>query len=218
MNLGQMQTQISAAIKRGNSLDGIIPMWLSQAARLLEQNYTFSWMRRSLTYTIAAGNVALVQVLSPLVKSVEWVKPILPDSGNTDGTQFYGPPLVGVEEEQVTGINGGWPQGYWIDGQDGNYNLCFDAIPHEDFKFRVRHAIYTNWPTDPTAQPTLLLRAEMALFAQTLLLFANQQRDAGMATIYGNVLQQALTVLLNSEEELKMQHQNDLKMNYSGLS
>lgn len=211
-----MKDQVSSAIGRGTSLDAIVPMWISQAARLLEQNYTFSWMRRSANYTIAAGNVPLVQVMSPLVKSIEWVKPVVVSNG--DGTNYYGKSLVGVEEEEVLGISGGNPSGFWLDGQDGNYNLCFDAIPHEAFSFRVRHAIYTSWPTDLAASPTLLLRAEFALFAQSLVLFANQKRDPAMAATYGSILQSALTVLLNSEEELKMQHQNDLKMHYNGLN
>lgn len=218
MNLGQMHDRVSGAIKRGTSLDAIIPFWVSSAARLLEQNYTFSWMRRSIEYTIVAGNVPLVLTLNPLIKSVEWVKPIWP-SDTTDGTVWYGQPLVGVEESEFLGITGGNPEGYCISGSPGtaDYTMLFDAIPHSDYKFRVRHAVYTDWPTDDAATPTLLLRGEFALFAQTLMLFANEQRDPRMAATYGSVLSSALSVLLNSEEELKMQHQNDLKMHYSGL-
>lgn len=215
MNLGQMHSRVSGAIRRGTSLDSVIPFWVSQAARVLEQNYTFSWMRRSANATILSGNVPLSYALSPLIKSIFWIKPMLDEQ--SDGTVWYGDKLIGVEEEEVTGITGGNPQGYWLDGQDGSYALNFDAIPHQDYKFRTRMAVYTDWPVDDAATPTLLLRAELCLFAQTLILFGMEQRDDKMIAMYQAVLQQALQVLLNSEEELKMQHQNDLKMQYSGL-
>lgn len=216
MNLGAFQSMVSSAIKRGTSLDAIIPLWVSQAARVLEQNYTFSWMQRTTNHTIVLGTIPLVLTLDPLVKGVSWVKPKC--ATNSDGTEWYGDPLFGADEIEVLGINGGNPAGFWLNGTDGGYSLSFDAIPYADFVFKMRWAKYTDWPTDPAATPTLLLRGELALMSQTLILFANQMRDARMAETYGGILQGALNTLLRSEEELQHGHQNDQKMRYSGLS
>lgn len=212
MNLGQFHAQVSSAIKRGTSLDAIIPMWVSQAQRLLEQNYTFSWMGRSSDSSLPAATTFLT--LDPLVKNIEWIKPRWVGSGNT---VWFGDPIVGVDERMVTGIGSGNPSGFYLTGDEGSYKANFDAAPGEAWLFRMRWHKYTEWPTNDAATPVLLLRGEMALFAQTLVLFANAQRDARMAEVYTGILQGALSTLLRSEEELKMAHQNDLKMGYSGL-
>src|SRR5690606_31996899 len=125
------------------SLDAVIPTWVSMAARVLEQNYTFSWMRRRETITFPAGDVPLVYALDANVKSVNWVKQILDEPG--DGTEWYGDPLVGVDDASVLGINGGNPSGYWIDGSDGSYALNFDAIPRSEYKIKLSWNRYTDW-------------------------------------------------------------------------
>lgn len=216
MNLGQFHSRVSNAIKRGTSLDTVIPFWVADAARLLEQNYTFSWMRRTIEHTFAAGVVPLAWTLDPLVKSVQWVRPVL--YSGSDGTKCYGDPLIGVEEDQVTGIDGGMPSGYWVDGQDGGFKLCLDSIPAQPYTIRTSLAVYTDWPILDAATPALLLRGQSALMFQTLILFANEQKDPRMVDNYTSLMGGALNTLLRSEEELKMQHQNDLKMQYSGLS
>jgi hypothetical protein len=211
MNLGDFKTMVSSAIKRGSSLDAIIPLWISQAARLLEQNYTFSWMWRTTDESIPAGIEPLVLALDPLIKQVHWVKPKLV-STNTDGTEWYGEPLYGADELEVEGLSGGCPTGFWLLGTDGGYTLNFDAIPQMDFPFKMRRAKYTDWPTADDSTTTLLLRGEMAHFAQTLILFANQMRDANMASTYGGILQGALNTLLRSEEDLQHGHQAEQYM------
>lgn len=215
MNLGAFHDLVRSAIKRGSSLDALIPLWVSQAARVLEQNYTFSWMTRTTTVTFAAGSVPLEHTMSGLVKQVDWVKPILDQPG--DGTEWYGTPLRGIEEVDLLGISRGNPAGFWLTGADGVYKLCFDAIPVDQYKVKVKQSVFTDWPTAEASTPVLLLRGEMCLFAQTLILFANQQRDPRMAETYGGILQGALGTLLRSEEELKLSHQNDLKQEYQGL-
>jgi hypothetical protein len=215
MNLGQFHTRVSSAIKRGTSLDAIIPSWVAQAARLLEQNYTFSWMARKNDVTVAPSASPISYDLSPLTKDVEWIKPIWTSDG---GSVWYGDPLIGVDERQVTGITGGRPVGYWISWDDQEApTLHFDALPGSEYKFQIKWNSYTDWPVADEATPQLLLRGEMALFCQTLILFANEQRDPRMAETYTGLLQGALNTLLRSEEALKMSHQNNLVMGYSGL-
>lgn len=214
MNLGQFHSRVSGAIKRGSSLDAIIPFWVSDAARILEQNYTFSWMRNTNTVTFPTSDVPASYALSPLIKSVNWLKP---QWEGTDGSVWYGEPLPGVSDEKVEGISGGAPSGFWLEGTDGAFVLKMDFIPSDEYKVRLSWNKYTAWPVDDAAEPTLLLRGQTALFFQTLILFANEMKDPTMATQYGGMLEGALSTLLRSEEELKMSHQNDLRMGYQGL-
>lgn len=215
MNLGQFHARISQAIKRGSSLDAIIPFWVADAARVQEQNYTFSWMVRTTEEMLPASNSELTFDLDPLVKSVNWIKPILNDA-NGDGTRWYGQQLLGVSSDQVIGISGGNPQGFYLEGGDTGYSIHFDAIPHSDFKFRIEQNVYTDWPVDDASVPVLLARGQLVLFAQTLVLFAQEQRDPRMFETYSATLQGAMNVLLRSEEELKQGHQNDQRMIYGG--
>ena len=214
MNLGQFHARVASALKRGSSLDAMIPFWVAEAARVQEQNYTFSWMVQTTAETLPAGNVPLVFPLDPLVKSVNWVKPVL--NPGTDGTSWYGEQLRGVSSDQVQGITGGNPQGYWIEGTSGGYVLKFDTVPQAAFSFLIEQNVFTDWPADDAATPTLLLRGQLVLFSQTLVLFAQEQRDPRMFDTYSTTLQGAMNLLLRADEELKQAHQNDQRMIYGG--
>lgn len=216
MNLGTFHSRVSNAIRRGTSLDTIIPFWVGDAARILEQNYTFSWMRRSVEVPLLASDATNVILLDPLVKEVNWIKPVW--NSQPDGTKWFGDPLTGCEEMDITSIDNCNPAGYWIDGDDTGtgYQINFDAIPTSDMIFRINRSVYTDWDFADGDTPALLARGQSALFFQTLILFANEQRDPRMAAQYGSMLQGGLGVLLRSEEDFKMKHQNDLQQQSVG--
>lgn len=209
MILSDFHTRISQAIRRGTSLDSVIPAWVAESANVLEMNYTFSWMRRTASATLETGADVPNQIAMPnsRVKSIDWIRPVL--SAQDDGTEYYGDKLLGVDPDRVTAITLGVISGFYIDGLDYIY---FDAVPTEDTDFRIRYAEYTDWPSDTSASPALLLRGHAVLAAETLLLYAQEMRDLRMAELYSARRDRLLEMLLKSEEELKWDHQNDLVM------
>lgn len=213
MNLGQFHDRISAALRRGNSLDGIIPLWTAEAANLIEQNYTFSWMRRTGTVTLnpLAEQPNVIELPNGRMKSLEYLRPITWSDGVQ---QSYGEPLKGVDPGAFTGISRGNPVGFYLDGVD---RIVLDAVADQELAYQIRFAEYTDWPVADNATPTLLQRGQALLTAEVLVIFAMEQRDQRLAELYEGRRQQAYNFLLRSEEELKWSHQNDLKMNYSGL-
>jgi hypothetical protein len=209
MNLGQFKTRVQRAIRRGNSLDDVIPYWIADAAQQIEQNYTFSWMRRNGTFTILSSSETPNQLSFPnsRVKSFEWIK-VAQTQGDGESV-LYGE-LLGVEPRRVSALMRGPISGYWLDGLSYIY---FDNYVEEDTNFLLRWNEFTDWPIDDDdAEPSLLTRGSTLLFAVTMQFFAGEMRDARMFEVYGNLASSSVSTLLRSEEELKMQHQNDLVM------
>jgi hypothetical protein len=214
MNLGQFHDRISQAIKRGNSLDGLIPYWVAEAALTIEQNYTFSWMRRVGEVTKLADDPVPNRIAFPnnRVKSFEWIRVVTAFEPGSHHKQYRR--LQGVEAHEAWAISAGMPEGFWLDGLEYIY---VDAVAGQDMVFQLAYNEYTDWPLSEAATPSLLARGQNLLFAETMILFSTEQKDERMAQAWAARAQQGYNFLLRAEEELKMQHQNDQRMVYSGL-
>lgn len=209
MNLGQFHARIKRALRRGNSMDAVIPDMVSESANVLEMNYTFSWMRRTGETSIALGSNNPNQLSFPnnRVKSFEWIKVIEPGYASPDGEVYR--ELKGVDARRITGTTPGYITGYWIDGLSYVY---LDNYVAEDTAFLWRWAEYTDWPEADAATPSLLMRGQAVLAAETMLLAAQENRDPRMIDLYTARRNDTLNMLLRAEEELKWEHQNDLVM------
>lgn len=214
MNLGQFHDRIKGVIRRGSSMDELIPLFVAEAAQKLEQNYTFQWMRRTTTVTVLADQDEPNQIEMPnnRVKKIEWIKPIL--STEAGGFVTYGNPLAFVDESRVTAISGGLPVAYWLDGLDYIY---LDAIPQEDIAYRLKYVEFTDWPADAAATPSLLVRGSAALLWETMLIFAADAKDDRAFQAYTLRRNEAINFLLRSEEELNPDNA-PTEMAYGGIT
>lgn len=209
MTVATFNARVSLAIRRGTSLNTQIPGWVAEAVREVEQNYTFSWMRKAATQTLAADTNPARIAFPSNVKSFEWIK-VIDESGSDDGTNYYRE-LLGVDPGRISGISSGYISGYWLDGVDW---INFDAVPTEDVDLFLRYNQYSTWPAayDDATTPAILARAEGVLLAETMIIFALESRDSRMAGDWAQIRQDRMNRLLRSEEDLKLDHQNDLVM------
>jgi hypothetical protein len=92
------------------------------------------------------------------------------------------------------------PQRYWIDG--GNSRLWLDNSPDQNYDAEIFYKRYTEWPTDTTAEPWLLLYAEDLMLAQTLLQLDTSLRDEKMRMRAEKLSAEALRTLELADEEM----------------
>lgn len=206
MALSDFYPKVARALGRGASLDARIPDWTASAAEFLEQNYSFQYMKK--TGQISVDHLAATpwQIDFPSVrtKSIDMLRPMWSYPG---GFERYGAPLKPVDQVRVSGLDGGQPSGYWLDGET---YICLDVVPQEDYTFQITYYEYTDWPTDTSATPRLLAKYQSLLKAQTVLVAAAELRDTRLNEIFSdpNSLVSApalLNVALRAEEELKAQ-------------
>lgn len=209
MNLGQFHAQVSSAIRRGTSVDALIPGWTELAAKWLEQNYTYKYMWRTLELTLdpESESPRFVQ-FDDTVKSVDFLRMTV---ANEDGsTSLYS--LTPAQPRDFVSFDVGVPQHYWLD-EDG---LWVDATVTEAITLELRAALYTQWPTDTNAEPTLLKRYYNALLSRTMLEAATHLKDEAMKTLWADLFASHNQAALVAEEEFKRADDNPV-MEYTGL-
>jgi hypothetical protein len=79
MNLGDFQAELKAEIKRGDSYDARLPNLIRRAARWIEQNYTFQYMRRRFEVDTAAGENVIGLPANVPIKSIIYLRFDAPD-------------------------------------------------------------------------------------------------------------------------------------------
>lgn len=193
MTLLLFYAEVSRAIRRGTSVDTLIPDWASNAALWLEQNYTFQYMKRTLDTELdpLAADPNLI-TLEDRVKKVEFVR-----ARSRQNADVFGY-LQKVEAGQIASIDEGDPSYYWMDGME---EIWLDAKVQTALTMQVRGAFYTDWPTDTAAVPSLLRYYKNLLKAQTLIESAIDLKDERMVQAYNIQFERALTAVLVAEEE-----------------
>jgi len=114
--LGELHTTISNALARGTSLDAQIPGYLRQAARWIERNQTYQYMRKNGTVLVdlTAEFPWVVQVPNPNWKSIDLIRLIPP--GQTDGTRYWDIGKVSPLDYSFRATR--MPNGYWLNGTE----------------------------------------------------------------------------------------------------
>lgn len=213
MTLAEFHASISRAIRRGTSQDDIIPDVVSDAAAFLEQNYTFSYMRRNVQVTIdpTANAPERVDYPSTYVKRWYFIRQVLPPSSFcSDGSGYRY--LKKVDAREVIALTKGDPVGWY---SDGDTQVVFDSIPLAANVYDLSYAEYTDWPTDYSQTPRLLAIGRNVLRSQTLLQLAEDTRDPRMIQIYTTRRNEGLQALLQAAEEDS--NSGSASMEYHGL-
>lgn len=194
MNLAAFYADVSASLRRGSGSNALIPGWTEDAALWLEQNYSFAYMKRELTVELdpLADEPNLVDIADRL-KAVRFVRRVY----TQDGMQSFGY-LRKVDSIDLSSIDKGAPQYYWLDGMN---NIMLDSMVVEPLTLTVGGILYTDWPVDETATPTLLRYYKNLLKAQTLIEAATDLKDDRMIAAYQAKFERALQAVLVAEEE-----------------
>jgi hypothetical protein len=197
MTLAEFHTSISRAIRRGTSQDDIIPDVVSDAAAFLEQNYTFSYMRRTVQVTLDPTAMApeRIDYPSPLIKRFYFIRIVNGPTAYAADPYCY---LRKVDARDVSALSYGPPVGYYTDGAT---QIVLDSVVQASTVLDISYAQYTDWPTDASQTPTLLAIGRNVLRSQTLLQLAEDMRDPRMVSIYTTRRNEGLTALLQAAEE-----------------
>jgi hypothetical protein len=202
MNLGAFHALVSSTVKRGTTLDALIPDITRQAARWLERNYTFQYMHRYVTFSLdpTAGNPRAVPFPSVRVKSIRFVK--LQDE---DGLFHF---MEKADPRQLIETETAIPTHYWLDAFD---NIWFNNTPDKVYPAEMDYASYTDWVgLSASSTPWLTEHADDVLLALTVLLLGPVMRDDAMMARYKILRDEGLRTLLLSEEELESTNTNEV--------
>lgn len=175
-----------------------------RAARWIERNYSFQYMRKFLVTTVDVDATDARFVSLPArLKRERFVRRVDGSSGNYVR-------LTKVDPASVVSISQGAPEAYWFDGDDA---IVLSSLPDEDFVLEIQFEQYSAWPTGGTHW--LLENAEDALQARTMSYLAVVLRDTSLKVLYDAELKEALATLIPADENLEYSGQ-DLHLRYEG--
>lgn len=195
MNLGELHQEIKLSLARGSELDSIIPGFVRRAAKWLERNYTFAYMRQFLELHIdletatTPGYIELGRGAPKAINMFRWI--------GDDGEYSY---LKRIEPKEVAVRATGVATGYWLDGVK---RIVLSATPTQNLNGELQLARYTAWPANADEfEHWLIDQAEDVLIAQTLMMMAPRLRDPRLIDTYKSVRDEGLTTLINAEDEI----------------
>lgn len=204
--LGELHDMVRQSLQKGTTLDTVFPSRVRQAARWIERNRTYQYMKRigQVQIDLASEFPWAVEVPSSTWKSIDLVR-IVSESG-----AYY--PLV-LEPNyglQLT-FETGKPSSYTLDGTE---RLLFDCNPDAAYYVEIFWTQYTSWPVADSSTNWLLENAEDLLLYQTMLHMALFLRDDRMAATYLGGRDEALRTL-HLEEEERVNSNTSLSMIYT---
>lgn len=203
--LGEFTDQIRADIRRGNSLDALIPAFIRKGALWIERNNTLQYMRVFAEVDIdpeTDEQPRYISLVNTRIKSVEWLRWV-----GDDGSYSY---LASRQPQDFPLVDNGTPSGYWLDGVE---RIVLSATPTQVLHGELMAARYSDWPTTPNSTHWLLDFAEDVLEAQAMLAYAKHARDPGAMEFWKGVFDAALPGLYAADQDFQWANA-DLKMEY----
>ena len=194
MTLATFYARIADIINYDVEADNEIPNAVRDAARYIEQNYTFKYMERFVCFTLDAGDrlIDMPDKASFQSKSFIFIR-IQQDDGSFD----Y---LEKIDPRDVDLIQTAQPKHYWLDGMD---HIVFDNIADQDYQVEMSYNRYTLWPTVTTENPALLQQFEAYLLATSIINLAPFVDDSDLLQAYGLLQQQHQRTALLADEEMR---------------
>lgn len=177
MNLGEFKAELKAEIKRGNSYDLRLDGLVRRAARWIEQNYTFQYMRRRFEVDSVEAEATIDLPANVPIKAIEYLR-----FDGTDGTRYEiskgelsDPEWLSPLDRYEARLNPPrMPNMFYLDGVD---SLVFNRAFPEALVGQGIMARYTDFPKNDNQTHWLLINAEGLLLRQTVLEFMVSERD-----------------------------------------
>lgn len=200
--LGDIHDEVRANIRRGTSLDGLIPGFVRKAALWIERNNTLQYMRKFATISVdaSADTARYITLEDTRIKSVELFRWNLSDGTYQD--------LALRSPKDFLGLEVGTPSAYWLDGVE---RLVLASTPGENLSGELQVNRYTSWPTSLTATHWLIDNAEDILEAMAMVNFAKHARDPDLLSFWKGVFDTGLVGLYAADAELQFTN-TDLRM------
>lgn len=208
MQLSTFYSDISQIIKRGSSLDGVIPGATRRAVKAIERRLTFDFMKDYYRETLAADASAIqnwASIDKNRIKSIKSVRLV----GDDDSSYW----LKKDDERYVPTREIGIPTTYWLSAIK---EVHFDTIADRAYTVEFRLAAYTAWPTQLSAEPAILMNHEDLVLYRTMVELAPVMRDPGMISLYKGLYDDAIASA--AEAEVDQEEDNtDHNMNYGEI-
>ena len=192
MKLSEFNSLVSTYLKRGTSLDAIIPKAAPMALSFLERNYTFKYMEVFKTVQLMAGDRTITLPLNMVTKSISMMRFI-----NNDGSYKE---INRVMPRDLKGTGVGCPTGYWL---SGTTTIVFDMTSPSNVNGEAILNVFTTWPTGPDETHPLLIMASDVMIYQTLINMAAYMRDSELVGAYKLMRDEGLNTLTRSDDELR---------------
>lgn len=213
MNLGEFKQQLKDNIRRGDSLDAVIPGFIRQAALWLERNRTMNYMRKFAEITIdpdvddAPRYVSLEDTRIKSIQFFRWTG----QAGITadDNGYLY---MQMKDPRDFPQLTTGIPAFYYPNGVS---SMVLSATPDQVLNGELWCARYSAWPTADSATHWLMDNAEDVLEARAMMNMAKHARDPDMRAHWKTVLDDGLIGLYAAEDEFMLEN-TELVMEYGG--
>lgn len=210
VTVGDFYTTLRNAHGRGNEFDSVQDGVTRRAVRLIEQNYTLSYMRRFVSFQLQANTRAVPQ--PDRVKEIEFIRVKLGDSKSNDYRYLHYVHPKMIEEKGIGSDDDRVPLAFWL---DSDQYIWFDGAPSSDENLEMYYTQYSEWPTNTSETHWLLNNAEEVLLAQTMIGMAPFLRDPEVVQLWTQQRDLAMKTLLLAEDEREY-HGRSFKMYYRG--
>lgn len=199
--IADFHSLVAGSCNAGSSLDGVIPGRVRMAARFLERNLDFAYMRRwgELNIDADADEPHVVSLFGYNFKAIDAVRIVNLDvtPGSDDADRFTDLKLI--DPRQRTTRRSESPSAYWLDGVT---NLILDARPNVDMVLELHYRAFTEWSASSGWTHWLLQNAEDLLLAQSMMFIAIYRRDMALYATYKAMRDDSMKTLQAAEEEL----------------
>lgn len=199
VTLGEFHEDVEDSLGRADSLATVIPSRVQRAARWIERNYTFQYMRqlRELNVDPDAEFPHIVSLYDLEVKKIETLRIRDTDS---DGSVIFSDPLRQVKPADRSNRPGGTPESYWLNGVS---SLILNSTPDEDLILEANLVLFTKWGEGDNWTHWLLDNATDLLLARTLMSMSIRTRDPALFQSYKATLDLEIQSFTVAEEDLQ---------------
>lgn len=199
--LGEFHTLVSDALGRGTSLDSTIAKRTAIAARWLERNYTFQYMKqwRTVSVSAAAAEPHIVSLFGLEVKAINLLRIRTEDSG---GGYLFSRPLKKLSPADRETRVPGTPESFWLNGVS---SIILNSIPDEDLTLEGHFTLFTTWGSAASWTHWLLDNATELLLCRTLMLMSVRSRDPKLYQMYVSDMGLEQTSFNVAEESLRQE-------------
>jgi hypothetical protein len=207
MDLGEFKAELKLVIRRGDSMDDLIPGFIRQAAFWLERNRTMNYMLRFGQIEVdpdATDTPRYIELDNTRIKSIPMFRWI-----NSDGSYSN---LTKKDPRDMTVLEAGVPAFYWLSGVS---TIVLSGTPDEVLNGELWVARYSAWPISDDATHWLLDNGEDVLQARSMINFAKHIRDPELREHWKAVFDESLVGFYAAEDELAWEN-SDIRMEYRG--
>lgn len=210
MTLGELHKEISAELKRGTSLDSVIPSKVREAVQFLERNHPMKYMERFVDIQLAKGERMFD--LPFIIRNFRFLRMVPVDGVQLAGYGYL--KQMNTRDELFENSLSGLPTGF---SQIGNKAIRLNTEVGAPLKLEGLAYIFSDWQTSqPTFRHFLLDVASDLLKGQALMHMAIHLKDQRMIAAYRVVRDEALKTFYSMDNDMAEGEANG-QMEYSSI-